>query len=480
MKLGKLKNFAVGFFPFLTLTALMGSVTPPAIGVCVALAFVYAFYKGKIDNGKKPGLIPTCGMVVYWAVIAAIIAVAGRALFDYYAVPLAVLAVIFAVPLALRRSSAVFSIGAMANVCALLLFLMFSPPGITMNMLDKLENEQYAAPVYLLPDETMIADDRPATPYQGVRSIITDKNETTIYFTVDHAPPGVTDPFRFESIYRIDLGDPSNVKAFRGNRVFGLALTPDETKLLATSYYERKLLIMDPETLAVLDTRPTSTYPQFILVDEPGARVTVTHEGLGIATIYSLPDVKYYKKTKLGTAPAAIAVDRQRRVFYAANWISWYVLSEVEFYSHRVRRRKFLFPPASGGISIDTVRNRIYLTLGLSGTIVGIDRDSFETVDRIKTKTMVRPVCVDSKRKLIYAGNMKEPYVSVFDFDGKLAGKIFTGSQCRVFYITPKSNRVLAGTILGVIELKTDNLVAERRSRISRVYSGRSRFSPSR
>lgn len=453
MKKKRIKNIAAGFFPFLMLALLMGRVAPPAIAVCIALAYIYSLYRDRKDGDRKPGAVLIAGMAAYWAAVAGITAVAGRALWDYYAAPLAVVAAVAAAMLALRRWNAVFSVGALSNVCALLLFLVFSPPKITMEMLERLEAEPRAEALYLLPDRDKIAEGVPASAGQGVRSIVTDSAESTLFFSVDHKPPGDTDPYRFESIYRVDLANPADVKAFRGDRIFDVELTPDEQKLLATSYYEKKLLALDPATMSILDSRETSTYPQFILVDEPGGRVTVTHEGLGIATIYTLPDIKYHKKEKLGAAPADIAVDRANRMFYTANWLSRHVLAEVEFFSHRVRRRKFFFPPASGGVSIDTARDRIYLSLGLSGQIVGVDRKSFQVVERIGTKTMVRPVCVDAARKLIYAGNMKEPFVSVFDFDGEPAGKIYTGSHCRVFYLTPRTNRVLAGTILGVIEL---------------------------
>jgi len=431
----------------------MGPVLPPAIAVTFILAVAYAFYRRAADIGDKPRLTTRVGIVIYWLALALLLAHFLRVLVYFHDVLLLAIAVVAFLPVAFGKWRAEAGAGLLLNACALLFFIHFIPEDITPATVGRLVEEEHARPVYTFFDASKKFDEKFSPPNDGIRTMLLNGAGDTLYFTVD---TGAGE--NIATLYRVPL-DGGDVVTYSGGRLFGLAFTPGEEKLLATSYYDRKLLVLDPEDLSVRGSRETSEYPQFIIPDERGGRVTVTHEGLGIVTRYALPDLEYIDKTRIASAPSKIAVDYETRTFFAANWMYYYMLTEVEMYSLRRTGKKFFMSFDSGGIDLDQSSGRVYISKGLSGIIFGVDRETFEIVDRIRTSPFVRAVCVDERRGLIYAGNVTEPYIRAYRPGGDEVGKIYAGPNCRDIIVDPDSGRVFAGTVFGVIELEVDKIL---------------------
>jgi len=58
---------------------------------------------------------------------------------------------------------------------------------------------------------------------------------------------------------------------------------------------------------------------------------------------------------------------------------------------------------------------------------------------------------------------MMEPYLRVYGYDHRLLARVYVGRNCRAIYLTPKTNRLLAGTALGVLEVRIDMLLKDKR-----------------
>ncbi len=452
----RIKPFLNGILPFLTLMFMMGGIFPLAIPAALVLAYAHAARVSRKEAGRAPGFWISAGAAARVVLCLLILFISLRLTIPFYP---AVLAIGFAVaflPAAAKKMKPETSAVLFLNLTVFLVFLLFTPPGRNDIALKKLEKEKFARPVYLFAEPGRNPGRAGKSPFDGVRSIVTDAQERAVFFTADGASIKRDGCPEFHGIFRVDLNDTSNVKSYSDTRLFGLAFTPDGRRLLATDYYRKKLLIFDPQTLRLKGSRATPAYPQFIIVDPRGNRVTVTHEVPGVVSIYELPRLQHIHDGRIPAAPAKVAVDLGTRTFFAANWTYPFLLSEIEIYSLRPRHRKFFLSFASGGVDIDRARNRVFVSNGLSGHVFGVDRATFKVTDRLKAKPLVRPVCVDGRRKLIYVGNVAEPRLRVFDFRGRQVASFFVGASCRDIVLTPKSHRVLAGTVLGLIEIDID------------------------
>jgi len=126
-----------------------------------------------------------------------------------------------------------------------------------------------------------------------------------------------------------------------------------------------------------------------------------------------------------------------------------------------VVKKKFFLSGISGGISYDRLKDRLYISSLFSGRVYGVDRGTFEVVDIIKAPPLARAVCVDNSTHLILIGNVAEPYVRVYNDKNVLITKIYTGKRCREIYQDPRSDRIFAGTQIGVMEILTKKIASD-------------------
>lgn len=453
----RLRYFILNYFPFVAFTALMGAIAPQAVVFMTLLSYAASTGDVAAASGNPVPKAARVGAPVYLLFVFIMIAFFIRILFAYHYVVILCAAALCVAAAVSKKISPRISIAIFLNVLVVMFFIHFLPPNIDSKSFAKLNNEKYARVVFSL--KPYIVDSE--SGIEGVRTIKIDPAETAAFFTVDHGP----DARALPSLFKVSLKEEALPATYSGDRLFDIAFAPDGN-LLATSYYDSKLLLMNPVDLSVTKALDTSTYPQHIIMDPRGGRVTVLHEGLGIANIYSLPEMTFYDKTKISGAPSKIVVDDESRKAYASNWMYPYLLTETEIFSLRTTRKAVFMGFDGGGVALDKNRDRVYVTRGVTGEVLGIDLKTFNVVDKIKSPSFARPVLVDQKRKLIYVGNTSYPYVRIYDYDGKFIDEIFAGPNCREIVASPASNRILAGTALGVVELKVDmviNSIAQKR-----------------
>lgn len=449
-------QFIAAYLPFLAFTMFMGAIAPQAVVVMAALSYAVASGDRAAESGGKITSFMRLGAVLYLLLVVVMIAFFIRILFAYHNIIIISVAALCIAGAALKKTSPRISISILVNALVVMFFFHFLPPDIDTKSFAKLNNEKYARVICSL--KSYVTDGKSGV--EGVRTIKIDDSENSVFFTVDHGPDGRDLP----ALFKVSLKDDEDIISLAGDRLFDIGFTP-EGDLLATSYYDSKLLMINPQNLDVKKSLDTSTYPQHIIMDPRGGRVTVLHEGLGIANVYSLPELTFYKKTKISGAPSKIVVDSESRKAYASNWMYPYLLTETEIYSLKTTRKAVFMGFDGGGVALDKNRNRAYVTRGVTGDVVGVDLKTFEIVDRIKSPSFARPVFVDQKRNLIYVGNTSYPYVRVYDYDGKFLEEIFVGPNCREIVATPHTNRILAGSALGVIELKIDLILNSLRQK---------------
>lgn len=453
-----LKLFLASLFPFVCFDVFFGPVFFPVIPATIAIAYFHSLRLSAAEKKKRAGCSLKLVSFSYWAAILIPLFILCNILLAHYLLITAAALAAIAIPAFLKKWRPEITAGILLNISIAALFPMLVPPRITPATLERLENENRVRPIFTFAGRSAAGRGKIDTPYQGVRSIITDSEERAVYFTADVGRGDIGIP----SLFRVPLDGKPEIGRFAGDRMFGLAFTPGGGKLLATGYYKHKLHILDPETLRPLGERNAPMFPQLIIVDPRGGRVTVTHESHGTVSVYLLPDLKPFAVKRIAAAPSVIAVDRESRTFFAANWMHTFLLSEIEIYSLRARHRKFPFTPASGGVDFDRESGIVYAINSLDGRIHGVDRASWDTALTFRAPPFARTLRVDAKRRLIYVGNAVEPYIRIYNLDGVLLGRIFAGSNCRDIFLTPVSNRVLAGTTLGLMELKTGDFAEKR------------------
>jgi DNA-binding beta-propeller fold protein YncE len=456
----KIKSLAVCLFPFICFDIFFGPVFFPVIFATITLAYFYSAGIRTRERGRIVSFTLVAAVLAYWIVITITLVIFAWIIISYYFIFAIVTIVVIALTSLLCKWRTEIAAGLLLNVFTVVLFVMFLPPGIGSATIRNLDNEKYVQPIFTFADYSKHGPGRIKTGYQGVRSILTDDSERAVYITADVGPRETNLP----SLFRIDLGGAS-IRKYKGDRMFGLAFTPDGDKLLSTGYYRHKLIILDPVMLKRIGTRNTPVYPQSIIVDKRGARITITHESHGTVSVFKLPELKFLKESRVDAAPNVIDTDMRSRTFFAANWLYPYLLSEVEIYSLQTPRRKYFLHFASGGVSRDNSGRRVYVIDSILGNIYVVDRASFKTIRSIKIKPLGRSIRVDDKRRLMYVGSVVEPFIRVYNFNGSQIAKIFTGANCRDIFITPVTKRVFAGTVLGLMELKIDDLLDKSKNR---------------
>ncbi len=454
-----IKRYLTAIFPLISVCLFLGGVFPLTVPGALGLAAVYLFSE-KIGTGKRSRMYRIAAVSAYWGFLICITLIFSRIIIPFHPWLMIVSYAAAVVLAAWRKVRPEFSVGIVTNVATLVVFLMFTPPVIKKSDLTKLETEKRVRPIHMFFDSSkvQISSDRVRSPYEGVRSILIAPDDETVYFTADGSAEG-PEGSEFRGLFRVSIGKgPRKEVSVWKSRLFGLALTPDGKELLATDYYGKKLLILDPGTLGLLGSREVSAYPQFIIMDPLGNRVTVSHEGKGTAFKFSLPDLKYVGRGIISGSPTMIVTDPERRTFFTSNWMDVNLLSEIEMYSLHPRRKKFLRSFASGGVDLDEKGRKVYVTDGLTGKFFELDEITFDILHVFHAPPLTRPVCADPRRKQVYTCGMVEPFLRIYGYDGKLKRKIYVGPDCRVISRSGKSDRIFVGTLLGLIEVLPDGL----------------------
>ncbi len=452
-----------GLSPFILFDILLGSIFPAGIPISMLFAFVYATGFSRINSTTSKKHVGYLLLVLYFSAVFIVFGVFCRIVIYQFAIMLIASLVALLLISATKKMKFISCLAIFTNLCTALVFIMFTPPSINHVIIESVRNDKYADVLYSFEDfDSVLKNGKIKSKYQGVRSIIIDSNERFAYFSADTGKMDAGEPV--PTIFRTELADNHWTETVTtGDRSFGLAFSPDEKYLFATGYYSKNLFAINTRDLKIDKTIKTSSYPQFIIVDEKGNILTVLHEGLGIANVYSLPDLKFYRKSKISASPSKLIVDTVSRTMFSSNWMYPYLLTETEIYSQLTRRKKYFLSFAGSGIDIDRSHNKVFVANSFAGYIYGIDRMSWEQTDRIKVRPVIRSLCVDDTRNLIYAGNMADPRIRVFDYEGNLLGSIYAGANCREIVKTPKSNRILAGTIIGLVELNIESFLADHK-----------------
>jgi len=463
MAMKPLKYFLGGLFPFAAIVVLMGQVAPAFLALSLFLAAIYALNRRNEAEGRQQGRRLSRGLAFYFIVLFALLFFMFRMAVYYHPAIVLPVALAAAALAAAKKTRLETAAGILLNLSTVLVFLLFLPPRFSPSLIGKIRGERYVRPVYLFMGDLKQPDRESFVSYDGVRSIIANEDESRLYFTAKGGAGPRRKYNRFFSLHSIDPHNPRDDIRWSRCRIFDAALTPDGSNLLATDYDNRKLLVLDPETLEIRKTLPTNPFPMFIVIDKAHNRLFVTHEGIGFIIAYGLPGIARIDKRLTFSAPIAAAIDWNSGEMYAANWLFPFMLSELDMYDMSVRHVKFPLSFAGAGAALDFDRNRVYVSNILSGKVAAVDRETFRSVGRLDALPGVRPVAVDEKRKLIYAGNMMEPYLRVYGYDHRLLARVYVGRNCRAIYLTPKTNRLLAGTALGVLEVRIDMLLKDKR-----------------
>lgn len=459
-----LKVFLTGFFPFLFVNGALAVVAPPLPALTLLLCGGYASTRLRRERGAVPSRAAAFLYYAYFAVLLVFLFFLFRlSVYHYPAVLLPALAVC-AAAWAAKKLRPETAAGALLNIATFCVFLLFLPPHFSPELPAMIDAEKYVKPVFLFMGDTANPDADAFRVYDGVRRIVSNADETTLYFTAKGGDSEKSDR-KFYSLHSIDMRETGRRPPVRwsSSRIYDIELTPGEKRLLALDFDNSRLLELDPATLEPLGSHPTNPYPLFILVDRILDRVFVTHEGNGTIIEYGLPDLEQRQKQLAFASPIAIAVDWNSGEMYSSNWMFPYMLSEIDM--HRLQKLRVKYPLVfvGGGVALDRRRRRVYASSFLSGKITAIDRDTFDTVDVIRAQPGLRPVLVDDERKLIYVGSMIGSRLMVYDFRHRRAGSVFIGRNCRALYLTPATGRLLAGTSLGVLEIDVDRLVGDAR-----------------
>ncbi len=463
MPMKTLGHFLGGLFPFAAIVALMGPVAPAFLALSLFLAAMYTLCRRHETEGRRPSRRLSRALALYFIVLFALLFFMFRMAVYYQAAILLPAALAAAALTAAGKIRVNTAAGILLNLSTIFVFLLFLPPRFSQSLIGKLEDETHVRPVYLFMGDPKRPDSESFKAYDGVRSIISNADESRLYFTAKGGAGPKKNNIRFFSLHGIDPRDPRDDIRWSRSRIFDAAITPDGSKLLATDYDNKRLLVLDPETLEVRKSLPTNPFPMFIVMDKTHKRVFVTHEGIGFIIAYRLPDVERINKKLTFSAPIAAAIDWNSGEMYTANWLFPFMLSELDMYDMSARRVKFPLSFAGTGVALDFTRDRVYVSNILSGKVAAVDRETFRSAGKLDSLPGIRPVVVDEKRKLIYVGNMMEPYLRVYGYDHRLLARVYIGRNCRAIYLTPKTNRLLAGSSLGVLEVNVDNLLKNKR-----------------
>ncbi|MFA6450740.1 MAG: hypothetical protein WCX65_14800 [bacterium] len=362
---------------------------------------------------------------------------------------------------AVKRTRFETGAGILLNIATLIIFSLFTGTTLNHDVVQLIKTEKYVKPIFLFSDNYNKQD---AKLYNGLNRIVVSRDERYVYFTAKESrKDGIP---QYDSLFRIELDRPENIKTWHHDRLFDLALIDNDTKLLATDYKNDRLWLLNAETLKPIRSVATKPRPLNIVTDEKHRRFIVTHEGLTSFLIFSLPNLRLFGAQFNHACPEWVTVDPDKNFMYSSNVCSLpFLLSEVDLRTLKTTRKQFPLRFISFGNGLDRKRGRIYVSVIVTGRIRVVDQKTFRRIGAFMTKPGVRSVVFDEKRDVIYVGNMIDPYLRVYGSDYSLLGKIYIGRICRVIYISPKSNRVFAGSMYGLLEIKIDDLLRDSKKK---------------
>jgi len=446
------RYFLAALFPFIVIDAVLAFVVPLLPAATIAAAAGHAISRLRTASGRPAGRLPRVLFYTYYLLLAAVLYVLFRMAFPYFAILLAAVTIVCILISISKKLRPEIAAGIIVHTCTVLLFTLMLPPRFSQSLVERIENERMVTPLYLFMGSLVSPDTEGFEEYNGVRSIVSTSDDSRIYFTAEGS--GADRPF---GLFSIHAGGGEPLK-WKHTKLGDCALTPGGEWLLVTDYYNRRLVKLDPETLEPAGSVETGQYPIIIVIDRYFDRAFVAHEGTGTFIEYSLPGLERISKKHTFSAPVAVDVDWKSGELYSSNWLFPFLLSEIDMFHPDTRRVKFPLSFAGTGVSLDEKRRRVYVSNAVSGRVLAVDRRTFKTAGSIAALPGIRPVLVDGSRELIYVGNMLSPYLRVYDFDHRLVARVFVGRNCRTLYLTPSTNRLLAGTSLGVLEVKVDEI----------------------
>ena len=93
-----------------------------------------------------------------------------------------------------------------------------------------------------------------------------------------------------------------------GTIPFGVAVTPDGTKVYVTNDGSNNVSVIKTATNTVVKTVPVGTAPYGVAVTPDGTKVYVANEGSGSVSVIARPGNTVVKTIPVGTGPVGVAI----------------------------------------------------------------------------------------------------------------------------------------------------------------------------
>ncbi len=174
-------------------------------------------------------------------------------------------------------------------------------------------------------------------------------------------------------------------------------------KIITCNGRSKNLTVIDPTTDAVTATIPLSGKPETAVSNGAG-KVFVNNEDKNMIEVVDIMAGKVLESWPLapGEAPTGLSIDRKtQRLFAACNNEMLIVMDAT---NGKVVT-KVPIGPGCDGDAFDPATKRIYTSNGESGTMTVIkeaDKDKFEVVENVPTKSGARTICIDTKSHTLY------------------------------------------------------------------------------
>ena len=253
-----------------------------------------------------------------------------------------------------------------------------------------------------------------------------------------------------------------------GDSPYGVAVTPDGTKVYVTNDYSNTVSVIDTATNTVIETVAVGTSPEGVAVTPDGAKVYVGNAGSDTVSVIDTATNNVVSTVDVGVYPQGIAVTPDGAKVYVANGNSGTV-SVIDTASNTVIAIVDIGSPLNG-VAVNPDGTKVYVTNSWGETVSVIDTASNTVIATVSVEFCPYGVAVTPDGAKVYVTNsgldLTNPGATVSVIDtatNTVISSIYVGSYPQGVAVTPDGTKVYVTSFydpVSVIDTATNTITA--------------------
>ena len=305
--------------------------------------------------------------------------------------------------------------------------------------------------------------------YNVTLTVMKDGNNSSITKDITVKAPIGAGPFAYITNYysnNVSVIDTATDKVVAdvnvGNAPFGVAVTPDGTKVYVTNYGSNTTSVIDTATNNVTATVNVGGWPYGVAVNPAGTKVYVANKGSNNVSVIDTATNTVTNTVTVGTAPTGVAVTPDGTKVYVANRIYNGTVSVIDTATNTVIATVNV-GNAPDGIAVSLDGTKVYVAHDMNVSVIDTATNNVTATVLVGSEPEGIAVSLDGTK--VYVANFASHTVSVIDTaTNTVTATVRVGSSPRGVAVTPDGTKVYVtnygGKTVSVIDTTTNTVIA--------------------